>query len=246
MSKPFGDSHVTWITMLDPAEGTNKHLRVSGQMGIIEYNRESDDATLPELSPQGIASSAALPTGAWQCFEYHVGADGTLETWLNGNAIAGLSYGPKITNPNAAAWGRSSIIPKPSAVYFGWESYGSDTNTLWYDDIAIAASRIGCGSGTVSSASSSASSTTSTSTKPTSSTTLITSTTKASTVTPISSTSITSKTSTSTSTPPATTSASGCTASQWSQCGGIGYTGCKTCAAPYTCKYSNDWYSQCL
>ena len=236
MSKPFGDSHVTWITMLDPAEGTNKHLRVSGQMGIIEYNRESDDATLPELSPQGIASSAALPTGSWQCFEYHVGSDGTLETWLNGNAIAGLSYGPKITNPNAAAWGRSSIIPKPTAVYFGWESYGSDTNTLWYDDVAIAASRIGCGSGTVSSASSAASSTT---TKTTSSTTLITSTTstsKASTVT--------SKTSTSTA--PATTTASGCTASQWSQCGGIGYSGCKTCASPYTCKYSNDWYSQCL
>ena len=87
----------------------------------------------------------------------------------------------------------------------------------------------------------------STTTKPTSSTSFITSTTstsKASTVTPISYTSTTSKTSTSTA--PATTSASGCTASQWSQCGGIGYSGCKTCAAPYTCKYSNDWYSQCL
>lgn len=38
----------------------------------------------------------------------------------------------------------------------------------------------------------------------------------------------------------------GCTAAQWVQCGGNGYTGCKTCASPYTCKYSNDWYSQCL
>ena len=248
MSKPFGDSHVTWITMLDPAEGTNKHLRVSGQMGIIEYNRESDDATLPELSPQGIASSATLPTGDWQCFEYHVGADGTLETWLNGNAIAGLSYGPKITNPNAAAWGRSSIIPKPTAVYFGWESYGSDTNTLWYDDVAIATSRIGCGSGSVSSASSAPSST---STKPISSTTLITSTTSKTSTTTTSSTKTSttinnSKTSTTTSAPPATTTASGCKAAQWAQCDGIGYTGCKTCASPYTCKYSNDWYSQCL
>ncbi|KAG7284919.1 hypothetical protein NEMBOFW57_009534 [Staphylotrichum longicolle] len=58
---------------------------------------------------------------------------------------------------------------------------------------------------------------------------------------------------TSTSTAPAatTTSASGggpggCTAAHWAQCGGSGYSGCKTCEAPYTCKYSNDWYSQCL
>ncbi|KAL1840374.1 hypothetical protein VTK73DRAFT_3778 [Phialemonium thermophilum] len=38
----------------------------------------------------------------------------------------------------------------------------------------------------------------------------------------------------------------GCTAAHWAQCGGIGYTGCTTCASPYKCQYSNDWYSQCL
>lgn len=31
----------------------------------------------------------------------------------------------------------------------------------------------------------------------------------------------------------------------WGQCGGIGWTGPKSCASG-TCKYSNDWYSQCL
>ncbi|KAK8013935.1 hypothetical protein PG990_007231 [Apiospora arundinis] len=30
------------------------------------------------------------------------------------------------------------------------------------------------------------------------------------------------------------------------QCGGSGYTGPKTCVSPYTCKVSNEWYSQCL
>lgn len=38
----------------------------------------------------------------------------------------------------------------------------------------------------------------------------------------------------------------GCVAARWAQCGGNGFSGCKTCAAPYTCKFSNDWYSQCL
>ena len=71
-------------------------------------------------------------------------------------------------------------------------------------------------------------STTSTSTKATTtSTTLVTST----------------KTSASaTSTPP---SGGGGTAALYAQCGGQGYTGPTTCAQG-TCKYSNDWYSQCL
>lgn len=106
------------------------------------YNRESDDATLPDLSPTGIAASEALPAGAWQCFEYHLAADGTIETWLNGEAIAGLTTVGE--NANAAQWTRTAYVPKIEGVYFGWESYGGGTNTFWYDDISIGATRVGC------------------------------------------------------------------------------------------------------
>lgn len=143
-SKALTDSHVSFITMPDSAQGSNKHLRIGGQSKILMYNRESDDATLPDLSPQGIAASTALPTGSWQCFEYHLGTDGTIETWLNGNAVAGLTSKAGVTNANAAQWQRSSVKPKITGVYFGWESYGGDVNTFWYDDIAIASSRVGC------------------------------------------------------------------------------------------------------
>ncbi|KAH6626516.1 carbohydrate-binding module family 1 protein [Chaetomium sp. MPI-SDFR-AT-0129] len=226
-SKALTSSHVSFITMPDPAQGSNKHLRIGGQSQILMYNRESDDATLPDLSPQGIAASTALPTGSWQCFEYHVGTDGSIETWLNGNAIAGLTSKPGDGNANAAQWQRSSIKPKPSGVYFGWESYGGDTNTFWYDDIVISSSRVGCDGGSTTPPVSSS--------PGTPGTTLTTSTTKAP--------------GTTTTKPPATTTTATtptCTAAQWSQCDGIGYTGCKTCAAPYTCKYSSDYYSQCL
>jgi hypothetical protein len=233
--------------MPDPAEGTSKHLRIGGMSKVLLYNRESDDATLPELSPAGIASSVGLPANTWKCFEYHIGADGTIETWLDGTSIAGMTYGPKITNANAAAWGRSTIIPKPTGVYFGWESYASDANTFWYDDVAIAASRVGCGAGTVSSATSATSATSAASSTKT---TMVTSTTKASSSSSTSSTTKASSSSTSTSTTKtstsSTTSATGCTATHWGQCAGIGYTGCTVCESPYTCKYSNDWYSQCL
>ncbi|KAK3293641.1 carbohydrate-binding module family 1 protein [Chaetomium fimeti] len=68
-----------------------------------------------------------------------------------------------------------------------------------------------------------------------SSTTLVTSTTK------VSSTTTTPAPATST-----TAGAGGCTAAQWSQCGGNGYSGCTVCASPYKCNVVNDWYSQCL
>lgn len=130
--------------MPDSAQGANKHLRIGGQSKILMYNRETDDATLPDLSPQGIATSTALPTGSWQCFEYHLGADGSIQTWLNNSTVAGVTVTKGTTNPNAAQWTRSSIIPKITAVYFGWESYGGDTNTFWYDDIVVSSTRVGC------------------------------------------------------------------------------------------------------
>ncbi|KAK4655078.1 hypothetical protein QC762_404920 [Podospora pseudocomata] len=143
-SKALTAAHVTFITMPDSAQGNKKHLRIGGQNSILMFNRESDDATLPDLSPQGVATSAALPTGSWQCFEYHLGPDGTIETWLNDKVITGLTSKPGTANPNAAQWQRSSIKPKVTAINFGWESYGGDTNTFWYDDIVVSSTRVGC------------------------------------------------------------------------------------------------------
>ncbi|TVY73444.1 hypothetical protein LSUE1_G005988 [Lachnellula suecica] len=144
VSTALTSDHVSFITMPDSAQGTNKHLRIGGQSQILMYNRESDDATLPDLSPQGIATSTPLPTGSFQCFEYHLGTNGTIETWLNSKAIAGLTEIAGVANANAAQWQRSSVIPKVTAVYFGWESYGGAVNTLWYDDVAIGSTRVGC------------------------------------------------------------------------------------------------------
>lgn len=37
-----------------------------------------------------------------------------------------------------------------------------------------------------------------------------------------------------------TSSSPSCTQTHWGQCGGIGYSGCKTCTSGTTCQYSND------
>ncbi|KAH8681046.1 glycoside hydrolase superfamily [Xylariales sp. PMI_506] len=60
-------------------------------------------------------------------------------------------------------------------------------------------------------------------------------------------TTTTTTTTTSSSTSTSSSPTSTCTAvAQYGQCGGITYSGCKTCASGYTCTYFNDYYSQCL
>lgn len=194
--------------MPDAAEGVNQHLRVGGMSEILMYNRQDNDATLPDLSPQGIATSQNLPAGTWQCLEYHLGTDGSIETWLNGAAIAGLTVGPGVSNANANGWTRSKFVPKISGVYFGWESYGGSTNTFWYDDIAIASSRIGCsGGGSTGPTTTRASTTTKASSTSKVSTTLVTSTSAGTTAS-------TTKASTTTFAPPTT---SGCVSPKYGQ-----------------------------
>ncbi|EGR52696.1 carbohydrate-binding module family 1 [Trichoderma reesei QM6a] len=219
----LGSNHVTFIIMPDTAQG-GKHLRIGGQSQVLDYNRESDDATLPDLSPNGIASTVTLPTGAFQCFEYHLGTDGTIETWLNGSLIPGMTVGPGVDNPNDAGWTRASYIPEITGVNFGWEAYSGDVNTVWFDDISIASTRVGCGPGSPGGPGSS--------TTGRSSTSGPTSTSRPSTTIP----------------PPTsrTTTATGPTQTHYGQCGGIGYSGPTVCASGTTCQVLNPYYSQCL
>ena len=147
--------HVTFIVMPDNAQDGDD-LRIGGQSEVLDYNRESDDATLPDLSPAGIASSMDLPIGSFQCFEYYLGTDGTIQTWLNSDLIVGMTAGPSADNPNDSGWEKEAYIPEITGVYFGWEAYSDDLNTFWFDDIAVATSRVGCGSSTGSGTTSSA------------------------------------------------------------------------------------------
>jgi hypothetical protein len=137
--------HVAFATMTDAADG-GKHLRLGGQNQALQWNRESDDATLPAQSPAGVAQSVPLPVNQWSCLEYMVdGTTGSMSTWLDGTEVAGLHLDQTPTPDVDAQWlGRSGWRPQPTDLRLGWESYAGGTDTLWYDDIAVASTRIGC------------------------------------------------------------------------------------------------------
>jgi hypothetical protein len=140
-----GDGHTTFMTMHDSVE--NKDLRMGGQSKILMWNRESDDATLPSLSPAGIGMSVALPANEWRCVEFHVdGSAGTIQTWVDGAEVAGLVVDGTPTADVDQAWINQKPGWKPNLTDFkiGWEDYAGQNMTLWFDDVALGATRIGC------------------------------------------------------------------------------------------------------
>jgi polysaccharide lyase-like protein/cellulose binding protein with CBM2 domain len=137
-------SHTTSVALADAADG-NRDLRFGGQNGALQFNRASDDATLPEQSPAGVAQSAPLPVNSWNCVEFKVdGRDGTIQTWLNGNAVAGLTEDGVATHDIDGQWLNRTWRPRLTDLRLGWESYGSGADTLWYDDVQVSAARNGC------------------------------------------------------------------------------------------------------
>jgi hypothetical protein len=145
---PLPTGHVTFLAMNDSANG-NTDLRLGGQNGALVWNRQSDDATLPAQSPAGVAQSVMLPTGTWTCVEFSVnGGNGQIQTWVNGTAVPGLTEDGVPTPDIDQQWlagNGANWRPRLTDLKLGWESYGGGgPDTLWFDDVALGTSRIGC------------------------------------------------------------------------------------------------------
>ncbi|MFC4063355.1 cellulose-binding domain-containing protein [Actinoplanes subglobosus] len=137
-------SHITMVALRDAADG-DRDLRFGGQNGALQWNRASDDATLPEQSPAGVALSRPLPVNVWSCVEFKVnGTDGTMETWLDGVSVPGLLQDGVATHDIDGQWLNRTYRPRLTDLRLGWESYGEGADTLYYDDVAVSGSRIGC------------------------------------------------------------------------------------------------------
>jgi hypothetical protein len=137
-------AHVTFVAMRDANDG-GRDLRMGGQNGRLQWNRESDDQTLPVQSPTGVALSVVLPTNAWSCVEFMVnGANGQMQTWLGGTDVPGLREDGVPTQDIDQQWLNRTYRPALTDFRLGWESYGVGLDTLWFDDVAVGSTRIGC------------------------------------------------------------------------------------------------------
>jgi hypothetical protein len=154
----LGTNHTTFMAMKEtqvenPQPGD---LRMGGQgannqPGVLAWNREKGDPTLPSMSPQGASMSVPLPTGeTWTCIEFRIDGDkGTMQTWVNGSAVPGLQEDGVKTPDVDESWigsvdRDSPWRPRLGDLRLGWENYSNQANTLWFDDVALGESRIGC------------------------------------------------------------------------------------------------------
>ena len=142
---PLGAGHVSFLAMKDTAD-MGGDVRMGGQDMVLMYNRQSDDATLPVLSPTGTGESVALTANTWTCIESHFDETaGTIDTWVDGKEVAGLVENGTPTPDVSTQWlSQAGWKRSVSVLRMGWESYSGQTMTLWFDDVALAAQRIGC------------------------------------------------------------------------------------------------------
>ncbi|KAJ1548086.1 hypothetical protein HK096_005455 [Nowakowskiella sp. JEL0078] len=128
------------------------------------------------------------------------------------------------------AWGISDLHSWVSGVFSGYGDalpYDSNLNAK----LAVSGIIAGFGSGSVVSTTTTKTTTTTTTTPVTTPTTTKTTTTTTTTTTTITTT---------------TTTASANCVAKYGQCGGLYYTGTTCCQSGSTCKFNNNWYSQCL
>jgi len=137
------DGHVAFMAFPDDSQG-GKALRMGGQNQALQWNRQSDDATLPAQSPVGIALSKVPPVADWMCLEFMIDqAQGLISTWVDGVLVAGLVADATPTPDIDSQWG-TSYKPELTSFNIGWQNYGSGPMNLWFDDVALSATRIGC------------------------------------------------------------------------------------------------------
>lgn len=142
--------HNGFLTMSSPTDaGTSTNqLRIGFQDNIIDWNWFGSDSTLPDLDPLGAAQSTATQATTWACIELSVeSATGTVQFWLNGALVPGLSYTAGQPPTSGVDDGWASSGPKPPVILtsfgLGWLGL-NNMYTVWFDDVALSDSRIGC------------------------------------------------------------------------------------------------------
>jgi hypothetical protein len=122
-------------------------LRLGFQNDVIEWNWYGTDATLPDTDSMGAAQSYAPTMSTWVCLEFHIDTTtGDIEFWQGGTAVPGLSWTGTSTGGYTNSWAgggwKSGIAP--TSLGLGWGSFNGGMMTVWFDDVALGNSRIGC------------------------------------------------------------------------------------------------------
>jgi hypothetical protein len=137
----FGRAMV-WVDAPSPNNHAS-YIAAPDASGKNEYTLGSQYHTFLALSYAGGAdgpsdhSATDIPTGVWSCWEWEFdGTNGKANYWVDRN---------QLTDVEETSWGKATF----ASLDIGLTLFGSDAPNppsfdLWYDDIAVGTSRIGC------------------------------------------------------------------------------------------------------
>ncbi|MCL2449777.1 MAG: hypothetical protein FWD17_12590 [Polyangiaceae bacterium] len=140
-------SDPSFFTNYTQSSSTSGQLRLGFQGGVVVWNNiiNGKDATLPDIDTAGEMQSVSPGAGPWDCYEFHIDqTNGHIEFWFNGTAVPGASWDGTSTQGVSDQW--STQGPQSLQIQsfgLGW-LHINDAETAWYDDVALAGSRIGC------------------------------------------------------------------------------------------------------
>ncbi len=134
------DNHESLVGI--SSDPSHTELRFGQMKGAVGVSLASDDNLAPPQAKWNMPP--IISANAWHCIE--VEFDGTaaynaLNAWSDGTSVFTLTQGSDWGHSAEPATWMSGLF---DYVQVGWESFSSEKNDVWIDDLVMSSGRIGC------------------------------------------------------------------------------------------------------
>jgi hypothetical protein len=143
-------NHETLIALRAKSGDVNSEIRFGEIKGAVGVNETPSDNITPTMDKWHKATGAVIPEATWSCIEVAFLADSspnTLKSWQNGTTLL------DVTSVGTDQWQNNSVSPDwlaqkfmgaSAEIVIGWQSFSSAKNEIWFDDLVLGTSPIGC------------------------------------------------------------------------------------------------------
>jgi hypothetical protein len=138
-----GANHETLIALRDSVGNANSEIRFGEIKGVIGTNEVPTDDISPLMDQWG--GGPVIAKGKWVCLEVAFLGDKPyheVRAWADGELVHEVTEANQWQNRTLTAsnWMEGRFVE----LVFGWHSFSSASNTVWFDDIIVATERVGC------------------------------------------------------------------------------------------------------
>lgn len=138
-----GANHETLIALRDSVGNANSEIRFGEIKGVIGTNEVPTDDISPLMDQWG--GGPVIEKGKWVCLEVAFLGDKPyheVRAWADDQLVHEVTSADQWQNRTLTAsnWMEGRFVE----LVFGWHSFSSASNTVWFDDIVVATERVGC------------------------------------------------------------------------------------------------------